>query len=100
MPPWAPARTPWRASSTSTAARSASGINDELPAANGEVPSPDWSAFEEQDLVDLDDELRERFRRIAKEPAPAPITKDKRTPSVRGDDDLDVGLRKTAQHTT
>lgn len=40
-------------------------INDELPAANGEIPLPDWAAFEEQGLVGLDDELRERFRRIA-----------------------------------
>ena len=29
-------------------------INDELPAENGEVPLPDWSLFEEEDLVDLD----------------------------------------------
>ena len=30
-------------------------INDEFPAENGEVPLPDWSLFEEDDLVDLDD---------------------------------------------
>ena len=40
-------------------------INDELPAASGEIPLPDWSVFEEEDLVDLDDGLRERFRAIA-----------------------------------
>jgi pimeloyl-ACP methyl ester carboxylesterase len=43
-------------------------INDELPAENGEIPLPDWPLFEEEDLIDLDDELRassasERFRR-------------------------------------
>ena len=31
----------------------------------GEVPLPDWSAFGEEDLVDLDDDLRDRFRSIA-----------------------------------
>jgi pimeloyl-ACP methyl ester carboxylesterase len=30
-------------------------INDELPAENGEMPLPDWSRFEDQDLTDLDD---------------------------------------------
>jgi pimeloyl-ACP methyl ester carboxylesterase len=40
-------------------------INDELPAENGEVPLPDWSLFEEEDLVDLDDELRAAFRKRA-----------------------------------
>jgi pimeloyl-ACP methyl ester carboxylesterase len=40
-------------------------INDELPTENGEMPLPDWSRFEEQDLVDLDDELRARFREQA-----------------------------------
>ena len=37
-------------------------INDELPAADGEVPLPDWSEFDEADLTDLTDELRARFR--------------------------------------
>ncbi|RKN06322.1 alpha/beta fold hydrolase [Streptomyces radicis] len=40
-------------------------INDELPAANGEVPLPDWSLFEPEDLVDLDDALRAAFRERA-----------------------------------
>jgi pimeloyl-ACP methyl ester carboxylesterase len=40
-------------------------INAELPVVDGEVPLPDWSAFDDEDLVDLDDGLRERFRRIA-----------------------------------
>ena len=37
-------------------------INDELPVENGEVPLPDWSLFEAEDLVDLDDDLRAAFR--------------------------------------
>src|SRR5215472_14192504 len=37
-------------------------INDELPVENGEVPLPDWSVFEAEDLVDLDDGLRTAFR--------------------------------------
>ena len=45
-------------------------INDELPVEGDGVPLPDWSLFEPEDLVDLDDELRERFRAIAK---PEPV---------------------------
>jgi len=37
-------------------------INDELPAEGDEVPLPPWDFFEETDLVDLDDELRDAFR--------------------------------------
>lgn len=51
-------------------------INDELPVVNGEVPLPDWSVFEEEDLVDLTDELREKFRSIAI-PEPVRVTSDK-----------------------
>jgi pimeloyl-ACP methyl ester carboxylesterase len=40
-------------------------INDELPVVDGEVPLPDWSVFEDEDLIDMTDELRERFRAIA-----------------------------------
>jgi pimeloyl-ACP methyl ester carboxylesterase len=40
-------------------------INAELPEVDGEVPLPDWSAFGEEDLVDLDEVLRARFRAIA-----------------------------------
>jgi pimeloyl-ACP methyl ester carboxylesterase len=29
------------------------------------VPLPDWSVFEDDDLIDMTDELRERFRSIA-----------------------------------
>jgi pimeloyl-ACP methyl ester carboxylesterase len=45
-------------------------INGELPAENGEIPLPDWSLFEEEDLVDLDEELRTRFRERA---IPSPV---------------------------
>lgn len=45
-------------------------INDELPVEGDAVPLPDWSLFEPEDLIDLDDELRERFRAIAK---PEPV---------------------------
>jgi len=45
-------------------------INDELPVEGDAVPLPDWSIFEPEDLVDLDDELRERMRAIAK---PEPV---------------------------
>jgi pimeloyl-ACP methyl ester carboxylesterase len=50
-------------------------INDELPAENGEVPLPDWSLFGEEDLVDLDDELRAAFRERAI-PSPARVARD------------------------
>jgi pimeloyl-ACP methyl ester carboxylesterase len=50
-------------------------INDELPAENGEVRLPDWSLFEEEDLVDLDDELRAAFRDRAI-PSPVHVTSD------------------------
>jgi pimeloyl-ACP methyl ester carboxylesterase len=45
-------------------------INDDLPAENGEVPLPDWSLFEDEDLVDLGDELRAAFRARA---IPTPV---------------------------
>jgi pimeloyl-ACP methyl ester carboxylesterase len=37
-------------------------INDGFAAADGEIPLPDWSVFDDEDLVDLDDELRTTFR--------------------------------------
>lgn len=40
-------------------------INDEIPIVDGELPLPDWGFFEDEDLVDLDDELRERFRALS-----------------------------------
>ncbi len=45
-------------------------INDELPSADGEIPLPDWSFFDDADLVDLDDELRAAFRARA---VPSPL---------------------------
>lgn len=37
-------------------------INDELPHEGDDIPLPPWDGFEEADLVDLTEELRERFR--------------------------------------
>ncbi len=37
-------------------------INDDIPADGGELPLPDWGFFEDEDLTDLDDELRRHFR--------------------------------------
>lgn len=45
-------------------------INDELPVVGDAVPLPDWSLFEPEDLVDLDDELRAHVRAIAR---PEPV---------------------------
>lgn len=51
-------------------------INDEIPAENGEMPLPDWSFFEPEDLVDLTDELRAAFRARAI-PSPARVASDR-----------------------
>jgi pimeloyl-ACP methyl ester carboxylesterase len=51
-------------------------INDELPVEDGEVPLPDWSLFDDEDLVDLDDELRAAFRDRAI-PEPVHVTSDR-----------------------
>jgi pimeloyl-ACP methyl ester carboxylesterase len=51
-------------------------INDELPVENGEVPLPDWSLFDKEDLVDLDDDLRAAFRERAI-PTPVHVTSDR-----------------------
>jgi pimeloyl-ACP methyl ester carboxylesterase len=50
-------------------------INDELPVVDGEIPLPDWSGFGEEDLRDLDDELRAAFRARAV-PEPAAVASD------------------------
>jgi pimeloyl-ACP methyl ester carboxylesterase len=50
-------------------------VNDELPVENGEIPLPDWSLFEDEDLVDLTDELRAAFRERAI-PSPARVASD------------------------
>ena len=51
-------------------------INDELPAESGEIPLPDWSLFEKEDLVDLDDDLRAAFRERAI-PTPVHVASDR-----------------------
>lgn len=51
-------------------------INDSLPAVNGEITHPEWSAFEDEDLIDLDDTLRAKFRSIAI-PQPLGVAIDK-----------------------
>jgi pimeloyl-ACP methyl ester carboxylesterase len=50
-------------------------INDELPIVDDEIPLPNWSSFGEEDLIDLDEELRERFRARAV-PQPAGVATD------------------------
>ncbi|TCO62959.1 alpha/beta fold hydrolase [Actinocrispum wychmicini] len=50
-------------------------INDELPVANGEIPLPDWSVFEPEDLVDLTEDLRAAFRERAI-PSPVRVASD------------------------
>lgn len=50
-------------------------INDELPVVDGEIPLPDWSVFEEEDLVDMTDAVRARFAEIAI-PEPAHVASD------------------------
>lgn len=51
-------------------------INDELPVVGDEIPLPDWSAFGDEDLVDLTDEIRVRFRERAI-PIPARVASDR-----------------------
>jgi pimeloyl-ACP methyl ester carboxylesterase len=50
-------------------------INDQLPVVDGEVPLPDWSVFDPEDLIDLDDDLRARFRAAAI-PEPLGVARD------------------------
>jgi len=50
-------------------------VADGYPAENGEVPLPDWSAFEDEDLADLDDKVRAEFRERAI-PSPEHVTRD------------------------
>lgn len=46
-----------------------------FPAENGEVPLPEWSAFDDEDLADLDDDRRAEFRAQAI-PSPERVTRD------------------------
>jgi pimeloyl-ACP methyl ester carboxylesterase len=57
-------------------------INNELPIVGGEIPLPDWSEFDDADLRDLDEELREAFRARAI-PSPVGVAYD---PQVLTDD--------------
>ncbi|MEU8026906.1 alpha/beta hydrolase [Micromonospora haikouensis] len=50
-------------------------VNDQLPVVDGVIPLPDWSAFGEEDLRDLDEELRAAFRARAV-PQPAAVARD------------------------
>lgn len=50
-------------------------INDELPVIGNEIPLPDWSEFGEEDLRDLDEELRATLRARAV-PQPAAVATD------------------------
>jgi pimeloyl-ACP methyl ester carboxylesterase len=50
-------------------------INPHLPVVNGEVPLPDWSVFDDEDLRDLTDDLRAAFRAQAV-PLPAHVASD------------------------
>jgi pimeloyl-ACP methyl ester carboxylesterase len=50
-------------------------INDQLPVVDGEIPLPDWSEFGEEDLRDLDENLRDAFRARAV-PQPAAVATD------------------------
>jgi pimeloyl-ACP methyl ester carboxylesterase len=50
-------------------------VNDELPVVDDEIPLPDWSVFGPEDLVDLDDRLRDDFRRVAV-PVPVAVATD------------------------
>jgi len=51
-------------------------INPNLPVVDGEIPLPDWSVFGEEDLIDLDDGLREWFRTTAI-PQPVGVATDR-----------------------
>jgi pimeloyl-ACP methyl ester carboxylesterase len=50
-------------------------LADGFPAENGEVPLPEWDAFEDEDLADLDDQARAQFRQRAI-PSPEHVTRD------------------------
>ncbi len=47
----------------------------DFAAENGEVPLPDWTAFDEDELAGLDEEALNRFRQRAL-PSPARVTRD------------------------
>lgn len=51
-------------------------INNELPADGDDIPLPPWDGFEDADLVDLTDDLRDKFRARAI-PEPKGVAYDK-----------------------
>jgi pimeloyl-ACP methyl ester carboxylesterase len=51
-------------------------INNELPVVDDEIPLPDFSVFDEADMRDFDDDLREAFRARAI-PSPKGVAYDK-----------------------
>ncbi|QJU54884.1 alpha/beta hydrolase [Herbiconiux sp. KACC 21604] len=69
-------------------------INAELPADGDSVPLPDWDAFGEVDLRDLDDELRERFRQITV-PQPVRVARDEQRLSDPARHDVPITLIAT-----
>lgn len=54
---------------------SGAAVNDALPEVDGQVPLPDWSFFDDADLIDLTDDLRAAMRSAAV-PEPAAVTRD------------------------
>jgi hypothetical protein len=64
----------------------ADAVADGYPAENGEVPLPDWSAFADEDLTDLDDTARAEFRArnpVARARHPRPAAAHRRPPPRR-----------------
>ncbi|MDQ0820606.1 pimeloyl-ACP methyl ester carboxylesterase [Arthrobacter sp. V4I6] len=51
-------------------------INDELPADGDDVPLPPWELFDDEDLLDLSEELRAKFRARAV-PQPKGVAQDR-----------------------
>lgn len=51
-------------------------INDDLEVVDGEIPLPEWGAFDAEDLVDLEDALRAEFRAQAI-PSPRGVAYDR-----------------------
>jgi hypothetical protein len=46
-------------------------INDDFPSENGEIPLPDWSAFDDADLTDLDEGAARRTPAAARRHRPS-----------------------------
>lgn len=65
------------------------GQSSEFPSVDGEIPLFEWDDFDEEDLVGLDAEARERFRERAI-PSPARVTSDPQRLSDEGRYDVPV----------